>query len=168
VQTNARGLDERDCENSGGLRPASAVRLTLAIPPGGDQLGISDSPRGIASRASLTRAACRSIVAMTATHPKELRMKFLSTRELRNRPGYVRDLVQKDDLVLTASGKPIAILLGIEEDELEETARAIRQAKAQLALSRLRKQAARRRADRMSASAIDADIRAVRSRRKST
>ena len=95
-------------------------------------------------------------------------MRFLSTRELRNRPGYVRDLVQKDDLVLTASGKPIAILLGIEEDELEETARAIRQAKAQLALSRLRKQAARRRADRMSASAIDADIRAVRSRRKST
>jgi len=95
-------------------------------------------------------------------------MRFLSTRELRNRPGYVRDLAQKDDLVLTASGRPIAILLGIEEDELEETARAIRQAKAQLALSRLRKQAARRRADRMSASAIDAEIRAVRSRRKST
>jgi len=36
-----------------------------------------------------------------------------------------------------------------------------------LALSRLRKQAARRRADRMPASAIDAEIRAVRSRRKS-
>ena len=69
--------------------------------------------------------------------------------------------------MLTASGRPIAILLGIEEDELEETARAIRQAKAQLALSRLRKQAARRRADRMPASAIDAEIRAVRSRRKS-
>jgi prevent-host-death family protein len=94
-------------------------------------------------------------------------MKFLSTRELRNRPGHVRALVRKDDLVLTTNGKPIAILLGIEEDELEETARAIRQAKAQLALSRLRKQAARRGADRMAASAIDAEIRAVRSRRKS-
>jgi hypothetical protein len=93
-------------------------------------------------------------------------MKFLSTRELRNRPGYVRDLAQKDDLVLTTNGKPIAILLGIEEDELEETARAIRQAKAQLALSRLRKQAARRGADRMPPRAIDAEIRAVRSRRK--
>jgi hypothetical protein len=94
-------------------------------------------------------------------------MKFLSTRELRNRPGYVRNLAQKDDLVLTTNGKPIAILLGIEEDELEETARAIRQAKAQLALSRLRKHAARRGADRFSASAIDAEIRVVRSRRKS-
>jgi hypothetical protein len=94
-------------------------------------------------------------------------MKFLSTRELRNRPGYVRNLAQKDDLVLTTNGKPIAILLGIEEDKLEETARAIRQAKAQLALSRLRKHAARRGADRVSASAIDAEIHAVRSRRKS-
>lgn len=94
-------------------------------------------------------------------------MKFVSTRELRNRPGYVRDLAQKDDLVLTTNGKPIAILLGIEEDELEETARAIRQAKAQLALSRLRKQAARQGIDRLSSADIDAEIRAVRARRKS-
>ena len=94
-------------------------------------------------------------------------MKFLSTRELRNRPGYVRQLAQKEDLVLTANGKPIAILLGVEEDKLEETARAVRQAKAQLALSRLRKRAARRGADRMPASAIDREIRALRSRRKS-
>lgn len=94
-------------------------------------------------------------------------MKFLSTRELRNRPGYVRSLAQKDDLVLTANGKPIAILLGVEEDELEETAHAVRQAKAQLALSRLRKHAARRGIDRMPAAAVDDEIRVVRSRRKS-
>ena len=93
-------------------------------------------------------------------------MKFLSTRDLRNRPGYVRGLVQKDDLVLTTNGKPIAILLGVEEDELEETAHAIRQAKAQLALGRLRKMAGRRGSERMSASAIAAEIRAVRSKRK--
>ena len=70
-------------------------------------------------------------------------MKFLSARELRNRPGYVRELVQTDDLVLTANGKPVAILLRVEEDGFEETARAIRQARAQLALSRMRKEAAR-------------------------
>ncbi len=94
-------------------------------------------------------------------------MKFLSTRELRNRPGYVRDLAKNDDLVLTTNGKPVAILLGIREGELEDTTRAIRQAKAQLALSRLRKQAARRGADRMRLAAIEAEIRTVRSRRKS-
>jgi PHD/YefM family antitoxin component YafN of YafNO toxin-antitoxin module len=93
-------------------------------------------------------------------------VKFLSTRELRNRPGFVRELAKKDDLVLTANGKPIAILLGIEEDELEETAQAIRQAKAQRALSRMRRSAARRRLEKLSPSAIDAEIRAVRSKRK--
>ena len=94
-------------------------------------------------------------------------MKFLSTRDLRNRPGYVRDLAREDDLVLTAKGKPIAILVGVEDDEFEETARAIRQAKAQRVLSRMRRQAARRGLDRLSAAAIDAEIRAVRSKRKS-
>ena len=95
-------------------------------------------------------------------------MKFLSTRELRNRPGAVRELAQKEDLVLTANGKPIAMLLGIEEGELEETARLIRQARAQRALSRIRRQAARRGLDKdkTSRSVIAAEIRAVRSKRK--
>ena len=48
----------------------------------------------------------------------------MGTRDLRNRPRYVRNLAQHEDLVLRTNGKPIAILLGIREDELEETARA--------------------------------------------
>jgi len=94
-------------------------------------------------------------------------VKFLSTRDLRNRPGYVRDLAREDDLVLTANGKPIAILVGGEDDEFEETARAIRQVKAQRALSRMRSRAARRGIDRLSPKAIDAEVRGVRSKRKS-
>jgi hypothetical protein len=93
-------------------------------------------------------------------------MKFLSTRELRNRPGFVRELAQKEDLVLTVNGKPIAMLLGVEEGELEETVRAVRQARAQRALSRMRREAARRGLDKSSASVIDGEIRAVRSKRK--
>jgi antitoxin (DNA-binding transcriptional repressor) of toxin-antitoxin stability system len=80
----------------------------------------------------------------------------------------VRDLAQKDDLVLTANGKPIAILVGVDEDEFEEAARAIRRAKAQLALSRMRRQAATRGTDRLSSAEIDAEIRAARAKRKST
>jgi hypothetical protein len=94
-------------------------------------------------------------------------LKFLSTRELRNRPGYVRELAQKDDLVLTANGKPIAILVGVEEGDFEETARMIRQVRAQRALSRIRREAARRGLDRLSPQAIDVEVGAVRSRRKS-
>jgi antitoxin (DNA-binding transcriptional repressor) of toxin-antitoxin stability system len=93
-------------------------------------------------------------------------MKFVSTRELRNRPGFVRELAQKEDLVLTADGKPIAILLGIEDDDLEETALVIRQAKAQRALSRMRQQAARKGVAQALPRAIEAEIRAVRRKRK--
>jgi antitoxin (DNA-binding transcriptional repressor) of toxin-antitoxin stability system len=97
-------------------------------------------------------------------------MKFVSIRELRNRPGFVRELAQKEDLVLTANGKPIALLLGVEEGELEETTRLIRQARAQRALSRMRRQAAKRGLDKEkgSQSLIETEIRAVRSKRKRT
>ena len=93
-------------------------------------------------------------------------MKFLSTRVLRNRPGYVRELARDDDLVLTANGKPVAILVGVQEEDLEETALAIRRAKAQLAVSRMRRHAARQHIDRMSSSSINTEVRASRARRK--
>lgn len=94
-------------------------------------------------------------------------MKFLSTRVLRNRPGYVRDATREEDLVLTSNGKPIAILVGIDEATFEETARAIQRAKAQVAVSRMRRRASRKGLDRLSLSAVNKEIRAVRSRRKS-
>jgi PHD/YefM family antitoxin component YafN of YafNO toxin-antitoxin module len=95
-------------------------------------------------------------------------MKFLSTRELRNRPGYVRKLVQKEDLVLTANGKPVALMLGTSEDDFEETTHVIRQVRAQRALSRIRKEAARRGLDKLSLAEINAEIRAVRATRRSS
>jgi antitoxin (DNA-binding transcriptional repressor) of toxin-antitoxin stability system len=93
-------------------------------------------------------------------------MKFLSTRDLRNRPGFVRELAREDDIVLTANGKPIALLLGVEDDDFEETAQAIRQARAQRALSRMRRQAESQGLSHMSLSQINAEVRAVRSKRK--
>ena len=94
-------------------------------------------------------------------------MKFISTRELRNRPRAVRELAQKEDLVLTADGKPIAILMGIENDDVEQAALMLRQARAQRALSRIRSQASRSGVARLSARALEAEIRAVRRKRNS-
>jgi antitoxin (DNA-binding transcriptional repressor) of toxin-antitoxin stability system len=94
-------------------------------------------------------------------------MKFISTRELRNRPGAVRELAQKEDLVLTADGKPIAILMGIENDDVEQAALMLRQARAQRALSRIRSQASRSGVAQLSARALEAEIRAVRRKRNS-
>ena len=95
-------------------------------------------------------------------------MKFISTRDLRNRPGFVRELAREDDIVLTANGKPIALLLGLEDDDFEETAQAIRQARAQRALSRMRRQAESQRLSHMSLAQINAEVRAVRSKRKAS
>lgn len=94
-------------------------------------------------------------------------MKFISTRELRNRPGVVQDLVQKEDLVLTANGKPVALVLRIEEGDFEESLRAIRQARALQALSRMRRRAAELGLDKRGPDFIEQEIRAVRAKRKS-
>jgi hypothetical protein len=93
-------------------------------------------------------------------------MKFISGRDLRNRPGLIQDLVNKEDLVLTANGKPIAIMLRLEEDDFEETLRAIRQARAFLAVSRLRRRAAELGLDKLTDEEIQKEIRAVRAQRK--
>lgn len=95
-------------------------------------------------------------------------MKFISTRELRNRPGAVRELAQKEDLVLTSDGKPIAILMGIEDDDVEQAAQILRQARAQRALSRMRSSASRLGAASLSPRDVEREIRAVRRQRKRT
>jgi hypothetical protein len=93
-------------------------------------------------------------------------VKFVSTRDLRNHPGHVRELSRKEDLVLTANGKPFGLLLAVDEDELEDTARAVRQARAQLAISRMRKHAAERGLQRLTPDKINAVIGEVRAKRK--
>ncbi|MGE0704843.1 MAG: hypothetical protein AB7F99_02480 [Vicinamibacterales bacterium] len=77
-------------------------------------------------------------------------MKFVSVRTVRNRPGTLRELVQREDLVLTASGEPIGIVVGIRND-FEQAFRIVRQARAQCALARLRRAARRRLPEQRSA-----------------
>ena len=95
-------------------------------------------------------------------------MKFLSIRDLRNYPGRVWESLQGREVVLTANGKPVAVLVGVEEDELEQTLILLRRVRSQSAVSRMRAQAAKTGLDAMSTDEIDADIRAARSRRKSS
>ena len=92
-------------------------------------------------------------------------MKFLSTRELRNRPGAIREILQDGDVALTANGKPFAIIVGIEEGDLERTAAVIRRARAQLAVSRMRRAAAVAGVDALSQKEIEVEVSAVRAKR---
>lgn len=92
-------------------------------------------------------------------------MKYVSIRELRNRPGAVWSRLAKEDVVLTASGKPRGVLLGVDESRLDETVEAIRRARAILAVSRMRRKAAESGMEKLSRAEIDREIRQVRRRR---
>jgi sRNA-binding protein len=93
-------------------------------------------------------------------------MKFLSVRDLRNTPGRVWADLRKDDLVVTSNGKPVGILIGVDGEGIEEALQMLRRAKATQAVSRMRKSAARSGAARLSARAIDGEIRASRRARR--
>jgi PHD/YefM family antitoxin component YafN of YafNO toxin-antitoxin module len=93
-------------------------------------------------------------------------MKFISTRDLRNEPAKFRESLRDDEVVLTANGKPFALVMEIDESELEETIGALRQARMQRAVSRLRKQAEVAGTNTMSADEIEAEINAARKDRR--
>lgn len=92
-------------------------------------------------------------------------MKFVSSRELRNNPGAVRDVLDQDDVILTANGKPFALLVRVDEDDLEDLLQRIRRLRAQQAISRMQRTARTSGADEMSEAEIEKEIRAARAER---
>jgi antitoxin (DNA-binding transcriptional repressor) of toxin-antitoxin stability system len=94
-------------------------------------------------------------------------MTFISIRDMRTRPGEVwQQLQEEGDLIVTSSGRPFALMISAADEDVEELLLALRRARAQMALSRLRKQAAARSLDRMSAEEIEAEINQARSERR--
>lgn len=48
-------------------------------------------------------------------------MKFVSIRELRTRPGEVRQQLQQEgELILTSRGRPFALMIAAEGEDVEE------------------------------------------------
>ena len=89
-------------------------------------------------------------------------MEFIPVRLWRVQPGEVwRKLRREGELILTSSGRPIAVLVSTEGD-VEETLAAVRRARAQVAVSRLRETASARGLDRLSEDEIEAEIQASR------
>ncbi len=75
-------------------------------------------------------------------------------------------MLDEDDVVLTANGKPFAIIVRVDEGEIERTAAALRRARAQLAISRMRGTAAAEGLSGLSPRGIEAEIRAARAARR--
>ena len=94
-------------------------------------------------------------------------MAFVSIGDMRTRPGEVwQQLRSEGDLVLTSSGQPFALMISAENDDIEELLIALRRAQAQLAVSRLRKQAEVQKVNRLSDEEIQAEILLARRERK--
>ncbi len=83
-------------------------------------------------------------------------MKFISIRDLRSdTAGLRRDLKADREIVVTANGKPIAVMTRVGPDDVEEEILAIRRARARAALSRMRAKATSDRLDRLTMDQID-------------
>jgi antitoxin (DNA-binding transcriptional repressor) of toxin-antitoxin stability system len=94
-------------------------------------------------------------------------MKFISVRDLRGKSAEVwKDLPAEREVVVTSNGRPIAILSTVNESNLEESLSAIRQARAVEAVMSLQRRSVERGTDGITLEEIDAEIKAVRRKRK--
>ena len=97
-------------------------------------------------------------------------MKIFTTEDLRGKASELRKAISREpQALLTASGEPIALLVPVERATLDETAAAIRQARAQLALKSMRQRALKTKRNGITIGQIDrviATTRKTRHRRK--
>jgi len=73
-----------------------------------------------------------------------------------------RSLAREKDLVVTSNGKPIAVLSATTASTLEESLAALRQARAQIAVTAMQRRAGETGADRMTLDEVNAEIDAAR------
>ena len=95
-------------------------------------------------------------------------MKFMTVRELRSNTAQIRkNLAREREIVLTANGKPFAVMTPADPDTVEEEILAMRRVRAQAALGRIRAKAVTDHLDRLTTSKIDLLIAKARNDRRS-
>ena len=89
-------------------------------------------------------------------------MDFYTVRDMRTTPKSLWDSLTADgEVVITTNGKPTTLMLDISDGSLEETLKAVRQAKAMIAFNTMRERAAVN--GFMTDAEIEAEIAAARS-----
>ncbi len=88
-------------------------------------------------------------------------MNFYSVRDLRTTQKAIWEKLEQDgEVVITNNGKPSALLFDIGDGDLEETLKAVRQAKAMMAFNSMRGKAAAK--GYLSEEELEAEIAAAR------
>jgi antitoxin (DNA-binding transcriptional repressor) of toxin-antitoxin stability system len=94
-------------------------------------------------------------------------MKFVSVRDLRGKSAEIwKALPEEREIVITSNGRPIAILAATSESTLEDSLNSFRRARAVEAVASLQRRSVEQGTDRISMDEINAEIRAVRKKRK--
>jgi len=93
-------------------------------------------------------------------------MESVSYRVLRNEPGKFEETLKREGIiVLSKSGKPIAVVLETASNSVEDVLRLVSQVRAQMAVSEMRSDARERGLDQLTTEEIQAVIDEVRSSR---
>jgi hypothetical protein len=93
-------------------------------------------------------------------------MKTVSVRDLRAKSAKIwRDLSIERDMVVTSNGKPVGILSAADEETLEDTIKAVRRARASLAVLSAQLASVKEGRNQLSSEEIEREIAAVRKKR---
>jgi antitoxin (DNA-binding transcriptional repressor) of toxin-antitoxin stability system len=94
-------------------------------------------------------------------------MKFLRIRDLKSKSSQIwQELPGQKEMIVTSNGRPIALLSSIDENNLEQVLTAFRRARATNAVASIQYESTQKGADIPSMDEIDAEIAAVKSKRK--
>ena len=94
---------------------------------------------------------------------RESTVKFVTVRELRGHTSELWDELERQrELIVTSSGKPIAILSATDAESVERLLHNIRRCRATDALSSLQHDAAWRGLDQLTVAEVDDEIQAFR------
>ena len=94
-------------------------------------------------------------------------MKFLSVRDLKTKSSQVwKELAGQKEMIVTSNGRPIALLSSVNENNLVQVLNSFRRARATNAVASIQYESTQKGTDKISMDEINAEIGAVRSKRK--
>jgi hypothetical protein len=94
-------------------------------------------------------------------------MQFVPYRDLRNEPSALRKkLVSEGELVVTVDNKPFAMMINLDDENVQDILLMVSRLRAQMATRSIRSQARRDGLDKMALKDVNAIIKKTRADRK--
>lgn len=94
-------------------------------------------------------------------------MQFVPYRDLRNEPSALRKkLAREGELVVTVDNKPFAVMINLDDENVQDILLMVSRLRAQMAARSIRSQARRDGLDKMTLKDVNALIKKTRTKRK--